>query len=284
MVEPEPQTGTVTERPMRRLFLLNRELPSVAGLTAILELERQWIVPKICQLAQAIGPEVTSRAQWLAALDGLLAAERPGTPAGEYLAEQADREQFAAVVREFALDGLTEAQNFFPAVPRLPIRAQMAVMRVLIDEFGCGNLRQTHSQLYLDLLAELGLPQELESFLDTTSEETFGFLNVFYWLTQRAPAVEYFLGALAYLEASIPDAFTVQARACERLGLAHGRYYTEHLHIDTFHREEMQVAIRELEAARGLDAGKLWVGALLLSELLGTAFEAAVERARRVKV
>jgi hypothetical protein len=92
--------------------------------------------------------------------------------------------------------------------------------------------------------------------------------------------VEYFLGALAYLESSIPDAFRVQARACARLGIANGRYYTEHLHIDTFHMQEMQRAIKECEAAHGLDHTRVWVGAQLLSELIGAAFDAAVARAR----
>ncbi|MBW0008966.1 MAG: iron-containing redox enzyme family protein [Pseudonocardiales bacterium] len=153
-------------------------------------------------------------------------------------------------------------------------------MRVLIDEFGCGNLQQTHSQLYRNLLTELELPLDLNRYLDHTSDETYAFLNVFYWLTQRAPDVEYFLGALAYLEASIPAAFTVQVRACERLGITHGRYYSEHVHIDDFHRKEMQLAIRECGATRAMDPTKLWIGALLLSELIGTAFEAAVRRAR----
>ncbi len=275
-VTPKPEDSL-----HKRLFLHNRTLQSSAALARIEELEAAWIEPLVEDLADRTAP-LAGRAEWKERLDGLLARERGGSPAGSYLAEKATREQFAHVVREFALDGLTEAQNFFPAIPRLPIRAQMAVMRVLIDEFGCGNLQQTHSKLYLDLLAELGLPQELESFLDTTGDETYAFLNVFYWLTQRAGDVEYFLGALAYLEASIPDAFTVQARACARLGIEQGRYYTEHLHIDTFHMREMQTAIKEYEAARGLDATKLWVGAQLLSGLIGGAFDAAVERAREV--
>ncbi|WP_405486358.1 iron-containing redox enzyme family protein [Streptomyces sp. NBC_00096] len=273
-VTPKP-----TDSPHKRLFILNRTLQTSTVLARIEETEAAWIDPLVTGLAQRTAP-LADRAEWKLRLDGLLALERGGSPAGDYLAEKATREQFAHVVREFALDGLTEAQNFFPAVPRLPMRAQMAVMRVLIDEFGCGNLQQTHSQLYLDLLAELGLPQELESFLDTTGDETYAFLNVFYWLTLRATHVEYFLGALAYLEASIPDAFTVQARACARLGLTRGKYYTEHLHIDTFHMREMQTAIKEYEASCGLDATKLWIGAQLLSRLIGGAFDAAVERAR----
>ncbi|MCC3770857.1 iron-containing redox enzyme family protein [Streptomyces sp. UNOC14_S4] len=264
---------------LKRLFIHNRALHDVRTLAEIERIERAWIVPRVAELEERT-PPLASRAQWKEALDGLLEKESAGTPAGHWLAEEATRDQLAYVVAEFAPDGLTEAQNFFPAIPRLPIRSQMAVMRVLIDEFGCGNLQQAHSQLYADLLAELGLPADLDAYLDRTGDETYAFLDVFYWLTQRAPHVEYFLGALAYLEASIPSAFTVQARACERLGVTHGRYYTEHLHIDTFHRTEMQVAIREYEAAHGLDPTRLWVGALLLSDLIGTAFETAVARAR----
>ncbi|AEW92765.1 MULTISPECIES: iron-containing redox enzyme family protein [Streptomycetaceae] len=265
--------------PLKRLFLHNRSLPTARTVRAIEELEDGWIRPKVADLT-ARTPALSSRADWIEALDALLAEEAKGTGTGRYLAEKASRAEFTSVVRQFALDGLTEAQNFFPAVPRLPIRAQMAVMRVLIDEFGCGNLQQAHSRLYLDLLGELGLPQHLDAFIDTTTEETYAFLDVFYWLTQRAPTVEYFLGALAYLEASIPQAFTVQAEACRRLGVTNSRYYTEHLHIDTFHRQEMQLAIREYDAAHGLDATKVWIGALLLSDLIGTAFDTAVTRAR----
>ncbi|MGH3938010.1 MAG: iron-containing redox enzyme family protein [Pseudonocardiaceae bacterium] len=270
---------TKADSALKSLFVHNRLLPTADRYRQIEQLEWDWIIPKVAELTALTSP-IGSRAQWVAALEGLLTSEQEGTPAGHYLAEEASHEQFTIVVREFALDGLTEAQNFFPIIPRLPIRAQMAVMRVLIDEFGCGNLQQAHSQLYRNLLTELGLPLDPEHYLDYTSDETYAFLNVFYWLTQRAPDAEYFLGALAYLEASIPAAFTIQARACERLGIKHGHYYTEHVHIDEFHRKEMQIAIREFEAAQGLDPTKLWIGALLLSELIGTAFETAVWRAR----
>lgn len=264
----------------RLLFSYNRSVPCATTVALLEKVEQSWIIPLVASI-QADTPTLTSRAQWVGALDDLLARERAGSEAGDYLAEKASREMFTSVVAEFALDGLTEAQNFFPAVARLPIRAQMPVMRVLIDEFGCGNLNQAHSQLYRNLLTELELPLDLACYLDRTSDETYAFLNVFYWLTQRAPNVEYFLGALAYLEASIPTAFAYYARACERLGIAHSHYYTEHMHIDSFHMKEMQAAIREYETAHGLDPTRVWVGARLVSRLLGTAFDAAVERVRQ---
>jgi heme oxygenase-like protein len=272
---------TIREGDLKRLFLYNRSLPCADTVARLEEIELTWIIPLVASV-EADTPTLTSRTEWVRALDSLLAQERVGSTASDYLAERASREQFRMVVSEFALDGLTEAQNFFPAVARLPIRAQMPLVRVLIDEFGCGNLQQAHSQLYRNLLTELDLPLDLNSYVDRTSDEIYAFLNVFYWLTQRAPHVEYFLGALAYLEASIPTAFTYYARACARLGIENSQYYTEHVHIDGFHMREMQVAIREYEAVNGMDPTLVWVGARLLSELIGTAFEVAVERAREV--
>ncbi|GAA2966174.1 iron-containing redox enzyme family protein [Actinokineospora diospyrosa] len=269
------------DRPPRDLFLDNRTVPDAARYARIEAAETDWIVPLVARIT-AETPPLASRPEWVGALAEMLDQERGGAPSSRYLAEEATVEQFAVVVEEFAPDGLTEAQNFFPAVARLPIRAQMAVMRVMIDEFGCGNIGQAHSQLYRLLLAELGLPTELPEVLRDTNDETYHFLNSFYWMASRARDVEYFLGALAYLEAAIPDAFAFQARACERLGVANGRYYTEHIHIDDFHMREMQTAIKEYEAALGVDPTKLLVGAKLLSSLLGAAMDAAVDKAVRV--
>ncbi|WP_211239261.1 iron-containing redox enzyme family protein [Actinokineospora inagensis] len=263
---------------MRNLFLDNRSVPDAERYARIEAAEAGWIVPLVAEL-EAAAPVLATRADWLAELKSLLDSEKGGAPSSRFIAEEATLAEFTTVVLEFAPDGLTEAQNFFPAVARLPIRAQMAVMRVMIDEFGCGNIAQAHSQLYRDLLAELGLPTELPDVLADTNDETFAFLNSFYWMASRAVDVEYFLGALAYLEAAIPDAFAFQARACERLGLAHGRYYTEHIHIDDFHMKEMQTAIKEYEAVHGINPTKLVVGARLLSSLLGSAVDAAVAKA-----
>lgn len=263
----------------RTLFALNRAVPTPEVVARIDRLERPWLNGLLEDLARTTAP-VASRLEWAGRLTRLIEAEAAGSPGSVFLARQASRAQFRGYVREFALDGLTEAQNFFPAVARVPIRAQMALMRVLIDEFGCGNLNQAHSQLYRKLLAELELPQEVPDFLDGTSEETYAFLNIFYWLAQRAPSPEYFLGGLAYLEASIPAAFGFLAEGCHRLGIEHSKYYTEHIHIDEFHTREMQTAVREYEAVHGLDATRVWHGSLLVSSLLGTAVEQAVHRLR----
>jgi hypothetical protein len=268
---------------LKRLFKLNRTVPTAAVYARIEEVEKPWIAGRLAIL-EAKTPRVASRAEWIELLNARVAEEDAGNDATRFFAEEATWDQFRLYVLEFAPDGLTEAQNFFPAVPRLPIRAQMAIMRVLIDEFGCGNINQAHSNLYVKLLEEMNLPVDLDGVLAETSDATFELLNSFYWLASRAPTPEYFLGALAYLEAAIPGAFAPLARGCERLGIQNGRYYTEHIHIDDFHKKEMQTAIREYESVHGLDATKVWIGAQLLSEMFGAVVDVVVEKARKLDV
>jgi len=265
---------------LQELLQHNRGLQTATALLRIEAIERQWVHPLVAQL-EADAPDLPDRATFRSAFDALLAKEAAEpSDSAVYVEHRMTRAEFAVVVGEYAIDGLTEAQNFFPAVPRLPIRAQMAVMRVIIDEFGCGNLKQAHSQLYCQLLVELGLPTDLQHYVDSANTETYALANVFFWLAQRAPQIEYFLGGLAYLEASIPSAFQSFARACDRLDV-NGHYYMEHLHIDAFHMQEMQDAIREVERVRPVDYPKVWAGVRLLSDVLADALDAAVDRARK---
>ena len=273
-------TTDVARASLQRLFELNRSVPSSGRYRAIEAIEADWLKPILDEEAGRVAEpaSVAAVADFIA--EAIAQDERAGRADAGFLANDATRGQLRAVVAEYAVDGLTEAQNFFPAIPRLPIRAQMAVMRVLIDEFGCGNLQRAHSELYMDLLRELELPTDLGSHLPHVSAETLAFVNCFYWLASRAPDVEYFLGALAYLEAFIPTGFACLDAACRRLGIEHGLYYSEHIHIDDFHREELQIAIREHDRVHGCDLAKLAVGVNLLRRLLGGSFEAAIDRAR----
>jgi Iron-containing redox enzyme len=265
---------------LRRLFELNRSVPTAERYNEIEAIEAQWLTPLIAE-ETARAPRLTS-VQELAQLieDSICDDYEAGREGAHFLTNDATRDQFRVVVAEYAVDGLTEAQNLFPAIPRLPIRAQMAVMRVLIDEFGCGNLQRAHSELYIDLLHELDLPTDLESHLPSVSAETLAFVNAFFWLASRAPDIEYFLGALGYFEAYVPTGFSCFDAACRRLGIEHGLYYSEHIHIDEFHKQELQVAMHELNRAGGCDFSKVWVGMALLRRVLGASFEVATNKAQ----
>ncbi|POX43230.1 iron-containing redox enzyme family protein [Streptomyces sp. Ru73] len=272
---------TTTRTAGSRLFVLNRTIPTPDELRELHDLEQRLIVAR-ADAIEAAAPDMPDRAALNRHMKALLTAEEADPPPFErVLAEDLTRDQFKEVVAQFAVDGLTESESFLPIVWRLPKKAKMAVFRVLVDEFGCGNLDQAHFHIYRELMLELGMSVDVNDYLDTTNEETFDFVNAFFWAAARAPYPEYFLGTLCYLECSILYAFKPFAAAAERLGL-NPRYYTEHLHIDHFHAKELQVAIRELDAEAELHPAKVWTGFKLASEVIGGATEAAVASALKV--
>ncbi|MBW1600717.1 iron-containing redox enzyme family protein [Streptomyces sp. JJ66] len=264
----------------KRLYDLYVSVPTAAEYEEMLEMEGRWI-DTIAERHRQRAPRFASHTELLRELSGFLARE--GTVASDshrFLAEEATLNQFRVVVGEFALDGLTESLNLLPVVPRLPYKAGMAVFRVMVDELGCGNDDQAHSELYRELLRELDMPTEVEDYRTGSSPQSHAYVNMFHWLASRAPTPEYFLGGYAYFEASVLYGFRSFAQAARRLGLKSARYYTEHLYIDTYHSKQMRVAIRETQAARGLDLSKVWAGVELTSAIVHDATETAISLAR----
>jgi hypothetical protein len=240
----------------------------------ILVAESDWIASDMAAIGESDNP--VDFARFREGLNNALTDDGRRSAAACHIAQKASRDELAAIVAQYAVDGLTEAQAMFYVIPRLPPDVQMPVIRVLIDEFGCGNGRAAHSQLYRDLLEELGLPGALESYVDGTRPELFAFVNVYHWLTRRAPAVDYYLGALAYTEAAIPASFQVFAEACGRLGIKNSDYFTEHVHIDEFHARDALQAIRRMDSTCGIDYAKAWMGVELVRRIGHAAFQAAV--------
>ncbi|MGW4700589.1 iron-containing redox enzyme family protein [Streptomyces sp. NPDC004285] len=261
----------------RELHALYRRVPNLGDYGSMTAIEERWILPK-ARAYEASAPRFGSAGELLQALKEFLSEEEAALPeSATFLAEHATLDQFKLIVREFALDGLTESESLLPVVPRLPYRSAMAVFRVLIDELGCGNEEKAHSQLYRDLLTELGMSLELDDYLDDTSPECYAYVNMFHWLASRAPSPQYFLGAYAYFETSVLYAFQSFARAARRLGIVHDAYYTEHLYIDSYHSNHMRTAIRALDEP---DLAKIWAGVRLASDIVGEATETAIARAR----
>ncbi|MFD6466388.1 iron-containing redox enzyme family protein [Streptomyces goshikiensis] len=269
------------DRTQRELHGLYGQVPDLDGYAAMLSIEEQWILPA-ARAHEAAAPDFASAGELLAGLKDFLAAEEADISDNHrFLANEATLGQFKVVVGEFALDGLTESESLLPVVPRLPYRSGMAVFRVLIDELGCGNDEKSHSQLYRDLLLELGMSTDPDSYLDSTGPECYAYVNMFHWLASRAPSPQYFLGAYGYFESSVLYGFQSFARAAKRLGIQQDAYYTEHLYIDSYHSNHMRTAIRALEEP---DLAKIWAGVRLASDIVGTATEAAITRARKASL
>lgn len=198
----------------------------------------------------------------------------------DYVANEMSYNEFRLLVQEFAIDGLTEAQVFYYILPRLPLDAQMPMLRIMIDEFGSGNSRYAHTSLYVDLLNELSMPTEYEFYIDHIADTSYEFVNLFYWLAIRADDPSYFCGALTYLESIIPTAFACYVNCCQRLNIKAHAYYSEHQHIDYYHAQEGMHILKALNSRQCLNYRKAWQGVNLASCITNNAFEGAVARAK----
>jgi Iron-containing redox enzyme len=265
----------------QQLYLWNRQrLQDVrGGSPELLDVERAWIAART---AECRGGELPRTLAELRDRLAAMIADEAAAPsaAARFVAEEMSREQFRVLVQEFAIDGLTEAQAFYYVLPRLTLEAQMPMLRIMIDEFGSGNLKRAHTSLYVTLLRELEMPVELSYYCERICSECFEFVNLFFWLSLRADDPSYFAGAITYLETAIPAFFQCYVDACDRLGIAAHAYYSEHQHIDAFHALEGQRLLRAMDATNTLHVGKAWRGAQLASLVTGLAFEAAVAKAR----
>jgi hypothetical protein len=88
------------------------------------------------------------------------------------------------------------------------------------------------------------------------------------------------MGALSWFEGVVPIFFKPYVEACERLGIAAHRYFSEHIHIDVYHAQSALLAIREAAKSQPMDYTKVWLGAQLAQSVAGKAFDAAVEVTR----
>jgi hypothetical protein len=266
----------------RQLYLFNRARlrDPDAGPAALLELERRWIAGQLAELASRDAPEDLPALR--RRLTRMIEDEQRAAPdSARYVAERMPIGEFRILVQEFAVDGLTEAQAFYYVLPRLTLEAQMPLLRIMIDEFGSGNLKRAHTSLYVELLRELQMPTELAFYCERIEPDCLAFVNLFFWLSLRADDPSYFAGAITYLETTIPMFFECYVQACKRLDIRAHAYYSEHQHIDAFHAAEGQHLLRAMQATRTLDARKAWLGAQLASGVTGAAFETAVAKARR---
>lgn len=249
----------------------------------ILEFENQWYRKTINQVK--LGELPYSLRELKAKMAEQIEADKADTPeTSRYVSEDMSFEEFKILVQEFAMDGLTEAQIFWPIMPKLSLQAQMPMLRMMIDEFGSGNLARSHTTLYINLLNELSMSTNLDDYIEVSGDDSFAFVNMYYWMTLRAEDPSYFAGALTYFETMIPFFFECYTAATTRLGIKEHHYYSEHIHIDEFHAIEGHRILKFMENDGSLDPGRAWQGVCLGRHLTMAAFNAAVEKSRQALI
>ncbi|MFL0798574.1 MAG: iron-containing redox enzyme family protein [Cellvibrionaceae bacterium] len=266
----------------KELYLYNKERiqDTVHHNLRVLNFENQWIKQWFSDFEQDI--EFQDYRHFIKHFDQFIADEsKLASPTGDYVSDEMTKEEFRRMIQEFAVDGLTEAQVFYYVIPRLHLKAQMPMLRIMIDEFGSANPQRMHTALFMNLLRELNLPVEESYYINRVSDTSYEFVNMYFWLTLRANDPSFFVGALTYLETIIPVVFPSLVNACKRLNIEAHAYYSEHCHIDEFHALEGKKILKAMWETNTLDLQKAWLGVQLSSAVTNKVFDHAVEVARR---
>jgi hypothetical protein len=186
-----------------------------------------------------------------------------------YLEREATREQF----REFAVHRsayqLKEADPHSWAIPRLWGAPKAALVEVQADEYGGGDPRRVHAQLFADSMTALGLDATYGAYLDAIPGLTLATVNLMSLMGLHRRLRGGIVGHLALFEmtSSIPNGR--YARGLRRLGLeAAMPFFDEHVEADAVHEN---IAANDL--AGGLVrlepelTGQILWGARALAEL-----------------
>jgi hypothetical protein len=155
-----------------------------------------------------------------------------------------------AQLRELAIHRsayqLKEADPHTWAIPRLPAgRAKSALLRLQYDEYGNGEVGQSHAELFADTMRALELDPAYGAYIDAVPGVTLATVNLLSMFGLHRELVGACLGHLAVFEMTSVVPMGRYAAAMRRLtgGDAGVQFYDVHVIADAEHEV---IAIEEL--------------------------------------
>ncbi|WP_162252816.1 iron-containing redox enzyme family protein [Knoellia sp. Soil729] len=211
-------------------------------------------------------------------LDAELAAllrESVGQPSvSQHLATLGTIEQFREYVSHRSAYHLKEADPQLLVVSRLDGPAKAGLVAVEHDEYGAGRHSAMHSELYAEMMRELGLPSAYGAELDRISGTVLAEVNLMTLCGLRRELRGASVGQFAVIELTSSPGSARLVKAARRLGCGpHTEYYyAEHVEADAVHeqilRREVLAPLVEREPELRADL----VFGIQASQLLGGRF------------
>lgn len=215
---------------------------------------------------------------------GAADVDPPLTENKRYLREQMTAVGYRHLLAIASLDGLVEASRLSRILGGASNEIQATLIRVLLEEYGNGRLSRKHSTFFAQMMAELGLNTEPESYFDLVPWELLASINHNFLLTERKRHFLRYNGGLTYFEIVGPSIYKDYMTAADRLELSDNAmsYWELHIREDKRHGQWMlhQAALPLVdqypeyawELLLGYDQEK-W-----MSDRAGTAIIQAVKR------
>lgn len=190
----------------------------------------------------ALRADVKPHADVESALDVLLAEPVNGTGVSHVLRNDAQLWQLREYAALRSLYHLKEADPEAWAIPRLTGRAKAGLVSVEYDEYGCGRADRIHSQLFADLMADLGLDNRYGRYLEAGTAQMLAVVNLMSLFGLHRSLRGALVGHYATVEVTSSPACRRLEQAMKRAdaGPAAVRYYAEHVEADAVHEQLMR--------------------------------------------
>jgi hypothetical protein len=204
----------------------------------LLDLRAQLERTFLAGLRRHVGP-IEPHHRAVAEMDAISIEPADGSGLSYYLRDSGTWEQMREYFVHRSLYHLKEGDPHALAIPRLTGQAKASFVAVEFDEYGAGQRRQMHQQLFADLLMAAGLDSTYLGYLDAAPAESLAVVNLMSlfglhrWL--RGAAVGHF----ASTEITSPPASRRLVEALQRLHAPPEcvAFYREHVEADAVHEQ-----------------------------------------------
>ena len=189
----------------------------------------------------------------------------------KHLERRATLDQFLEFVIHRSAYQLKEADPHSWALPRLSGGPKAAMVEIQADEYGGGDPRRIHAQLFADAMDALGLDSRYGAYVDHIPGVTLATVNLMSMFGLHRRLLGAIVGHLALFEmtSSIPN--RRYANGLRRLGVPEATgFFDEHVVADAVHENVAAVDLAGglARAEPALEPDILW-GAAALIELEG---------------
>ncbi|MEU3307677.1 iron-containing redox enzyme family protein [Nocardiopsis sp. NPDC055551] len=172
-------------------------------------------------------------------LNGLLVENLDAFGISHYLRRRGELWQLREYIAHRSLYHLKEADPQTFVVPRLDGPPKAALVTVQHDEYGAGDPERTHSKLFADMMAELGLSDVYGAYVDSAPPAMLAEVNFMSLCGLHRGLRAALIGQFATVELTSSPGSDRLVKAMRKLGCGPAaiRFYAEHVEADAVHEQ-----------------------------------------------
>ncbi len=177
-----------------------------------------------------------------AEVGALLTEPVDGRGISHHLAGEGTLEQLREYIALRSLYHLKEADPQAWVIPRLHGAAKAAIVTVEHDEYGAGRADRMHSQLFAEMMRELGLSAAYGDYLTRAPAAILAEVNLMSLCGLHRALRGAAIGQFAVIELTSSPGSARLVKAAQRLGAgpATERFYAEHVEADAVHEQVLR--------------------------------------------